>query len=61
MGFAIAFLVQSVDRSPFVCSIPLGLLEAGGQGISIAVVIHSVDPHPTNVLFKQALTLRGGA
>ena len=39
----------------------LGLLEAGAQGISIAVIIHSFDRTLQTVLFKQALSSGGGS
>ena len=39
----------------YIRSAPLGLLEAGAQGISIAVIIHSFDRTLQTVLFKQAL------
>ena len=44
-------LLASLPLSLSVHLIPSGALEAGAQGISIAVVIHSVDPHPTNGTF----------
>ena len=42
-GFTIAFTIRSVDGSLSTRLIPLGLLEAGAQGISIARAIRLVD------------------
>ena len=47
-GLTIALAIRSLDLT-------LGLLEAGAQGISIAVIIHSFDRTLQTVLFKQAL------
>ena len=49
--------VGSLSHSLFVRLIPLGLLEAGAQGISIAVAFRSFDRTLQIVLFKQALML----
>ena len=49
---SIALTIRSLDPT-------LGLLEAGAQGISIAVIIHSFDRTLQTVLFKQALSKCG--
>ena len=49
---SIAVTIRSLDPT-------LGLLEAGAQGISIAVIIHSFDRTLQTVLFKQALSKCG--
>ena len=46
---------KSLSHSLFTRLIPLGLLEAGAQGISIALLNQSVDRTLQIVLFKQAL------
>ena len=47
--------MESLSHSLFTRLISLGLLKAGAQGISIALLNQSVDRTLQIVLFKQAL------